>query len=410
VHCARYAEGNILVTKFPTSYHHQTRAVRHISTNLLVCLIVSCLVVLAWGSSGEAAQLIDLGTNTVAYNFSANGQYICGSAYRSGSGPFPVLWNLRTLQRHPANPSAAETFLNSGGDFGEAKGMGINGTIAGTLSSQSNLSAVGSDQPVSWNASTAASTNLGTSGRTSCISADGTTIVVNQTSTFNISYGQNYGESINGTGQVYACNQNGAILAGISGNSAYVWQNSGGALNSVVSVTGTYFATSLTGMILGGQMENSTQLGFYNSVFGMPQVSSASSTTINLVGYIEALLSEHRANGWESDSVLGLNNSGSIAVGQYLDSNYKSHGFRATFDKDGGDSGNDNSSNDSSALTVEDWILYKAGVEFSGGARTSGLLTYNAVGTDFDGDAVVGQLSNSGSAGDAYLAIDSVGL
>ncbi len=68
------------------------------------------------------------------------------------------------------------------------------------------------------------------------------------------------------------------------------------------------------------------------------------------------------------------------------------------------------SSNDSSALTVENWISYKGSTQYSGGGATAGLATYNATGTDFDGDAVVGQLNNSGSAGDAYLAIDSVGL
>ena len=92
-------------------------------------------------------------------------------------------------------------------------------------------------------------------------------------------------------------------------------------------------------------------------------------------------------------------------MGRQVDSSSISHGFRATFDKDSGSSGND-----SSALTIEDWILYKAGIEYSTGVRTSGLVTYNAVGTNFEGDAVIGQLNNGGSPGNAYLAIDSAGI
>ena len=406
-----YVGGNSLATKFPMWYCHESQVVRYIPTRLLVSLIVSFLVI-AWASSGEAAQLIDLGANTLAYNFSANGQYICGSAYRSGDGPFPVIWSVRALQRHPANPNAAERFLNIGGiySFGEARGMGVNGNIAGTLSSNSNLAMVGSDQPVSWNASNAASitgpTDIGTSGRASCISPDGTTIVANEASTFSFFYGQNYGGSITGTsGQVYACSQNGTVLAGASGSSAEVWQSTGGVLASIASSANTstsWFASSWTGVIFGGQVLNSGQI---TSVFGMPQVSNISSSTITSVNSYQALLLQHAMNSWTSDEVFGLNNSGSIAVGQYYDSSPKPHGFRATFDKDSG-----SSTNDSSALTIESWISYKGGNQYSGGGVTSGLVTYNAVGTDFEGDAVVGQLNNSGSAGDAYLAIDSAGL
>ncbi len=279
-----------------------------------------------------------LGPNTVAYGFSANGQYICGSAYRSGNGPFPVLWRVGTLQRHPANPNAAEIFLPSDGDFGEARGMGINGTIAGTLGSNPNLSTIASDQPVSWNASAGVGSigvpiDIGTSGRASCISPDGTTIVANEASTFSVFYGQNYGQSANGTsGQVYACNQNGTILAGVSGSSAQVWQNTGGVLSPTASSANAWSASSWTGVILGGEGSSSGQT---TSIFGMPQVSSISSSTITSVNSYQALVFEHATNGWESDSVLGLNNSGSIAVGQYPNS-IGSHGFRATFDKDNG--------------------------------------------------------------------------
>ncbi len=96
---------------------------------LFYCLAVTHTSTI-FGSS-FLTKLIDLGSNTHPVAFSASGQYIVGS----GPANAPSVWNLNSfIGGVPTRTSLTVTAGNYVADnTSNATGMGINGTVCGTL-------------------------------------------------------------------------------------------------------------------------------------------------------------------------------------------------------------------------------------------------------------------------------------
>ncbi len=353
---------------------------------------------------GSGAFLIDLGPTSVAHTISADGQYICGSGVSGGvTYPVPVLWSVPALLADPVNPNSAQFFLGitAGYSLGEVVGMGLNGVIAGTLSTDPSLLS-NNNRSVYWPNINAIPNIIDSESLTSCISAYGNEIIANISGNFWIYPGPTYPPTHTAGGVALSCNKDGSVIVGIdSGGTGTVWTFNGSNIVPQISLQGaTFYTTTLTGDVVAGAYNN-------NAVYFPLTASGPYGLTGNT--FYNPLSTQTTFYGWISSRISGLNNSGAISVGQYVDSGSTPHGFRLA-DSDGNNAASFGSGG---AFTIEEWIQFNAGTQYlnlggtTNGPTTSSAMISNAVGTNFIGNAAIGTLST----GNAFFAVVSgIGL